>query len=136
MGRRKQVVLTNLELAVMRVVWQAQPEALRVREVVELLNARLPRPLAYNTVQTMLNILREKGVVRSRASTGRAYLYSARLSREEVSTSMVSDLVERLFDGRVEPLLVQLVENENLDRNELEQLKQIIETQLDDGGTE
>jgi predicted transcriptional regulator len=47
---------------------------------------------------------------------------------------MVADLVERLFDGRVEPLLVQLVENENLGRDELEQLKKMIESQLDDGG--
>src|SRR5215510_3482690 len=47
----------------MRAVWDAQPRAVRVRDVLEAVNARRRAPLAYNTVQTMLTILRDKGVV-------------------------------------------------------------------------
>src|SRR5690606_31430510 len=105
--KRKPTLLTNLELQLMRVVWDAE-EQLTVGAVVGRLNAWRGRPLAYNTGETMLAILREKRVVEARAGGGRAHRFRARVSQEEVTTSMVGDLVERLFDGKVEPLLVQL----------------------------
>jgi predicted transcriptional regulator len=132
MSQKKPVLLTNLELAVMQVVWSAHPDALTVREVVAGINEGRRKPLAYNTVQTVLTILKEKGVVRSRAGEGRAFRFTAKRSLEEVSTCMVSDLVERLYAGQVQPLLLRLVESDSLERSELEQLKEIIETQLDD----
>jgi predicted transcriptional regulator len=131
-ARQRQTLLTNLELAVMRVVWKVAPEPLTVREVVDHLNRGRRKPLAYNTVQTMLTILKDKGVVESRAGAGRAHRFRARVSREEVSTSMVGDLVERLFDGNVQPLLLQLVGTETMNREELRRLKALIEHQLDD----
>lgn len=132
MGRKKPTtLLTNLELAVMRVVWAAD-EPLTVREVVDRLNEGRRKPLAYNTVQTMLTILRDKGAVATRAGSGRAHRFTARVSQEEVSTSMVGDLVERLFDGRVAPLLVQLVGDDSLSRDDLRELQSIIQDQLDD----
>ncbi len=130
--RRRTTLLTNLELAVMRVVWAAAPEPLTVRAVVDGLNEGRRKPLAYNTVQTMLNILRDKGVVECRRGTGRAFDYRSVRSQEEVTTSMVGDLVERLFDGHVQPLLLHLVEQERLSRDELASLKDLIEDQLDD----
>lgn len=134
MARKKPTLLTNLELAIMRVVWESA-EPLTVREVVEYLNRNRRRPLAYNTVQTMLTILREKGVVGSRAGEGRAHRFSARVSQDEVTTSMVGDLVERLFDGKVQPLLVRLVGDESLGRDELRQLRNLIQDQLQDEET-
>jgi len=132
MGRKKKTtLLTNLELEVMRFVWEAE-EPLTVRDVVDRLNAGRRKPLAYNTVQTMLTILREKGVVLTRASEGRAHRFAPRVSQQEVSSSMIGDLVERLFNGHVEPLLVQLVGNESLSRPELEALKHLIDDQLHD----
>lgn len=124
-------LLTNLELAVMRVVWTADGP-LTVREVVDRLNTGRRKPLAYNTVQTMLTILREKGAVTARPGPGRAHSFSPRVSQEQVSTSMVGDLVERLFDGQVAPLLVQLVGNESMSRDELRDLQSMIQDQLED----
>ncbi|MFH0945220.1 MAG: BlaI/MecI/CopY family transcriptional regulator [Planctomycetota bacterium] len=131
-SKKQQTLLTNLELAVMRVVWDSQSGPPTVRDVVDQLNAGRRKPLAYNTVQTMLTILKEKGVVESRAGAGRAHRFRPRITRAEVTTSMVGDLVERLFDGNVQPLLLQLVGNESMSRDELENLKMIIESQLDD----
>ncbi|MBI4880596.1 MAG: BlaI/MecI/CopY family transcriptional regulator [Planctomycetes bacterium] len=125
-------MLTNLELAVMREVWAAAPEPLTVRGVADRLNRGRRRPLAYNTVQTMLAILREKGVVESRAGSGRAHCFRSRVTRQEVTTSMVGDLIDRLFDGKVEPLLLQLVGGESLGRADLERLRSLIESQLCD----
>lgn len=129
---RKALVLTNLELDVMHAVWTDDGKPVTVREVVEKLNANRRKKLAYNTVQTMLTILKEKGAVRVKSGAGRAHLYVARRSRDEVTTSMVDDLVERLFDGRVQPLLVHLVEDATMSRDELKRLKSWIDEKLDD----
>lgn len=134
MAREKpKVVLTRLELEVMRVVWEgAAAGDTTVRGVVAKLNEGRGRALAYNTVQTVLNILRDKGVVRVRSGQGRAFVYVPRITREQVTTSMVGELVERLFDGEVQPLLLNLVERESLSRSELESLKRLIDERLDD----
>jgi BlaI family penicillinase repressor len=132
MPRTKRILLTNLELEVMHVVWDAQDGALTVREVVDGLNDGRQKPLAYNTVQTMLTILKDKGVVGTSLGAGRAHRFFAKATREQVTTSMVGDLVDRLFQGDVQPLLLQLVGNDRLTREELEALKRKIETQLVD----
>jgi len=125
-------VLTNLELEVMQVVWAAGPEPVTVRDVVEHLNRSRSKKLAYNTVQTMLVILRDKGVVEARKGPGRAHAWRPTVSRDTVSSSMVGDLVDRLFAGRVEPLLHHLVEREGLDRDELAELRRRIDKELED----
>lgn len=129
---KKTKLLTNLELEVMRGLWEEQPRALTVREVSRHVNTGRSKELAYNTVQTMLAILRDKGVVEVAKGSGRAHLWKARLSEREARTSMVGDLVERLFGGEVQPLLLHLVEGDRLERNELEALRALIDEQLSD----
>ncbi len=132
---RSKVLLTRLELEVMRAVWSAgEQREPTVREVVLRLNAGRRPPLAYNTVHTVLNILRDKGVVRGRPGEGRAHVFQPRVTRDQVTTSMVGELVERLFDGDVQPLLVNLVEREALSRADLEKLRRFIDERLDDAG--
>lgn len=135
MAGRKTILLTKLELEVMREVWEAKPIALTARDVVDRMNRSRSKPLAYNTVQTVLKILEDKRVVVSEPGPGRAHLFRPRVSRDQVSTSMIGDLVDRLYDGEVEPLLVHLVGNEKLSRDELLKLREIIDSQLDDEGT-
>ena len=84
---RSKAVLTRLELEVMRGVWGTEPgRGLTVREVADRVNVGRRKGLAYNTVQTVLNILRDKGAVRVKAGDGRAHLYLPRVSRERVTT--------------------------------------------------
>lgn len=130
MSKRSAKRLTDLELEVMGAVWEAGERPVTVREVVERLEARGARPLAYTTVQTMMNILRRKGALKSRPGPGRALLYSAGLSREAATASMTEEFVERLFGGRAEPLLARLIEHESVDRETLADLKRAIEEQL------
>lgn len=130
--RSRPALLTKLELEVMRAIWEAQPDELTVREVVDRLNAGRSKPFAYTTIQTMMTILKRKGVLRSKPGSGRAHRYSSCVSRDEVTSSMVGDLLERLFDGNARPLLAQLVEHESLERDQLEELRELIDTQLDD----
>jgi len=120
--------LTDLELEVMQAVW-AEQKPVTVREVAERLEARGKR-LAYTTVQTVMNILRGKGALKSKPGPGRALVYRAGISRAEATASMTSDFVARLFGGRAEPLLAHLIEHESIDRESLAELKRAIEEQL------
>ena len=121
--------LTDLELQIMQVVWQANEEALTVRAVVERLEDA-GRPLAYTTVQTMMGILAKKGALEVGPGPGRAHVYRPRWSRDEATTSMTEDFVTRLFGGEARPLVAHLVEKERLGRDELQELKALIEREL------
>jgi predicted transcriptional regulator len=122
--------LTDLELEIMHVIWEAHPEPVTVREVAERLKSRTGRDHAYTTVQTMMGILRRKGGLTSRPGPGRAHTYSADITRDAATGSMTRDFVERLFGGQAETLLSRLLDHESVDRGTLEELKRRIETQL------
>ena len=123
--------LTDLELEIMQVVWDAHPAALTVRTVAERM-AATGKSLAYTTVQTMMNILKKKGVLVAEPGAGRAHEYQARVSRSDARRSMTTDFVDRLFRGEAQPLLAHLLSHESVSRDELELLKRQIETQLED----
>jgi len=82
--------------------------------------------LAYTTVQTMLNVLHRKGRVK-RALRGRAYEYEPLLSRDRAVRHAVRDIIDRLFGGSVDALLMSLVDTKQLDRQRLTRLKDLIE---------
>ena len=120
MGRQKNENLTPLELKIMNVLWEAGPADVRA------VQGNLDRELAYTTVQTMLNILHRKGKVRRRLKD-RAYFYSPAVSRTQVARQTVGDLVERLFGGSAESLVMSLVETKHLTREKLAELKEMVE---------
>ncbi len=116
--------LTPLELQIMKVLWDSGPSN------VQAVQDRLPgrSKLAYTTVQTMLNVLHRKGRVR-RILRGRAYEYEPLLSRERAAGNALRDLIDRIFGGSVEGLLMSLVNSRQLDPKELEKLSKLIEGQ-------
>ena len=122
--------LTDLELVVMRAVWELGPAPVTVRDVVERLNAGDARNHAYTTVQTIMNILVGKGALESSRGPGRALLYEAGLTHEQATASMTEEFLGRLFGGRAEPLLARLLEHQSVDRDTLAELKRAIEEQL------
>ena len=125
MGRkRKTGQLTPLELEIMKVLWDTGPAT--VQTVQERL-AGEPR-LAYTTVQTMLNILHRKGKVK-RTLKDRAYFYKPVVSRSQVVGQHVSDIVERLFGGSAESLVMSLVETKHLTPKKLARLQKLIKEQ-------
>ena len=118
----------------MRAVWDAQPSAVRARDVVEAMNERRAEPLAYTTVQTMLTILVDKGYVEVVSTEGRAHHYRARVSHREASKRLIGDLVERLFEGRPGSLLQMLVDDPTIDEAELLRLRKWVDARLSDRG--
>lgn len=113
--------LSELQLAVMRVLWQQKKAA--VAEVQEALKSE--RDLALTTVATVLTRLERAGLVAHRA-VGRHYMYRPLVSEEEVRRSMVSALAERLFEGDVAALVSHLVNAREIKPGDLARVKQLI----------
>ena len=111
--------LTPLELEIMNVLWETGPAN------VQTVQQRLKRELAYTTVQTMLNILYRKGKVK-RTLENRAYLYQATISRRQVVNHTIGDLIERLFGGSAENLVMSLLETKHLTPQKLARLNKLL----------
>jgi predicted transcriptional regulator len=108
MAKVERATLTKLELQLMQVIWRRG--ASTVGEVQE----GLEQQLAYTTVQTMLNILERKGKLRRRLR-GRAYEYSATVTEAGASGHAVRDLVDRMFGGSSEELVMSLIQSKQID---------------------
>lgn len=122
MARKKTTdQLTPLELEIMKVLWNSGPAC--VQQVQQLLTA--DPQLAYTTVQTMLNVLYRKGKVK-RSLKDRAYIYRPVVSRDQVVTSTMTDIIDRLFGGSAESLVMSLVQTRHLTSEKLERLKRRI----------
>ena len=116
--RTKARVLTPLERRIMRVLWD--DGAGNVQKVLQGLTGE-PQ-LAYTTVQTTLNVLQRKGKVK-RKLVGRAYEYSAIVSQEAADSLAIKDVLQKVFRGSVDDLLLSLVRSKNLDARKLEELQ-------------
>ena len=120
MARRKAEHLTPLELEIMLVLWeQGAANVLTVQR-------NLKRELAYTTVQTVLNILHRKGKVQ-RAMKDRAYFYKPVVSRSHVTGEHMSDILDRLFGGSAESLVMSLLETKHLTPKKLARLQKLLE---------
>lgn len=122
MARRRSAGLTPLELEIMKVLWREGPSP--VQAVQERLGPK--RKLAYNTVQTMLNVLCRKGRVR-RQRQERAYRYAASITRLQAIRETVGDVVQRFFEGSPEELVMSLVETRQLTPARVERLVALLE---------
>ena len=126
MGDREKETLTKLELQVMQVIWRQGASN------VNAVQAGLEQPLAYTTVQTMLNILHRKGKLK-RKLVGRAYDYSATLSEAKAGGHAVRDLVDRMFGGSSEELVMSLIKSRQIDVKKIAELGKRLE---EEGGGE
>jgi len=115
--RRRSPTLTEQELEIMKIVWDR--ESVTVRDVYEALLER--RKVAYTTVMTMMKILEQKGRLK-KTQAERAYVYRAAQPKGQVIGAMVREFVNRVFNGSAEPLLVHLVEEHNLSKEDLDEI--------------
>src|SRR5438552_13154416 len=87
---------TDAELGILRVIWQVGSGT--VREILKAMNRDRKTEMGYTTVLKMLQIMTEKGLV-ERDESERPQIYSARLSQEQTQRQLVSDLLNKVFDG-------------------------------------
>jgi len=120
MGEREKDTLTKLELQIMQVIWrQGASNVGAVQEGLE-------QQLAYTTVQTMLNILEKKGKLK-RKLRGRAFEYSAKVSEARATGHAVRDLVDRMFGGSSEDLVMSLIKSRQIDAKKIAELSRRLE---------
>lgn len=105
----------------MKVVWAR--ETATVRDVYEALLER--RKVAYTTVMTMMKILENKKYLK-KTLADRAYVYRPAQPKGQVIGDMVRDFVNRVFNGSAEPLLLHLVEDDQLTKEELDEIRKSI----------
>jgi BlaI family transcriptional regulator, penicillinase repressor len=116
------VSISEAESVVMQVLWAKSPAA--TDEVM----AALARKASWqeSTVKTLLNRLLNKRAVRARKE-GRRYLYTPVITREEWLSRESSGLVDRLFGGRVAPLVAHFSQHRKLSKKDVADLKRLIQ---------
>lgn len=114
---------TDAEIEILRVLWQRGP--CTVREVQDTLNEA--KPTGYTTVLKLMQIMTDKGLVR-RDERQRAHVYEARLAQEQTQQQMVSDLLERVFNGSASNLVMQaLATSKTTSSEELTEIRRMLD---------
>jgi predicted transcriptional regulator len=108
---------TTRELEILKILWEQGPSS--VRAVHRLLMQK--EDVAYNTVQTLLRIMADKGLVAHHAE-GRTFIYTPRYSRDESAARFL----ERVFDGAADQLILSLLRTERIPPAELDRMHAMI----------
>jgi predicted transcriptional regulator len=120
--RSQSATLTEAELRIMQVLWDQGPAT--VQQVLETLPRE--KPLAYNSVLTIIRILERKGCVRH-VKDGRAHIYRAVLNQEEAKRTEIQHLLSRFFQNSRELLVLNILEDEGIEAGELARLRQMLD---------
>jgi len=118
---------TPREMDVMSILWDLGSGT--VSEVKE----RMPVPLAYTTVLSLMQTLEEKGLVRHEEA-GRAYRYFPLVDWQEAGKGELRRLLRKVFKGSPELLLVQLMSDRNVDESQLRRLRELLDDRLGEKG--
>ncbi len=126
MPARKPIQISEAESIVMQVIWDR--DSIPTEEVIAALGKH--GKWQESTVKTLLNRLLKKGAVKARKDN-RRYLYTAVLTREEWLAAESHGFLDRMFGGRVAPLVSYFSERKKLGKKDIEDLKKLIR-ELDD----
>jgi len=113
---------TDLELEILKILWQAGPQT--VDEVRRALAAR-DRELTHSSVITVMNIMVKKKYLK-RQKVSRAFQYQPCVSDKEVHRGMLGNLVDRVFQGSATAVMLELLETNDLDEAEIKEIRRMI----------
>ncbi|WHZ20786.1 MAG: Transcriptional repressor, BlaI/MecI family [Rhodanobacteraceae bacterium] len=118
--------ISEAESAVMEALWRKEP--LSAQDILDQVGVQ--RGWQEGTVKSLLNRLLKKRAVKA-ARDGRRYLYRPQISREQYVFGESKSLVDRLFGGRVAPLVAHFSEQRKLSKKDIAQLRELLKD-LDD----
>ena len=121
---RKTQMVTDRELEIMKILW-ARGQA-SVRDVQEDLN-RETGPVAYSTVQTLLNIMEEKKGLVHHVVEGRTFVYHPKKTSEGTIRELTRKFVDRVFDGALDRVMVALLDSKPTTAEDLDRLRAMID---------
>lgn len=113
---------TQAELEILRVLWVRGPSS--VREVQQTMSEA--RTTGYTTVLKLLQIMARKGLV-ARDERERTHVYRAALAQEQTQRQLVSDLLERAFNGSASQLILQALAAKRTSPDEMEEILRVLE---------
>lgn len=117
--------LTKAEEQIMHVLWDLEKGF--VNDIVTLLPE--PKP-AYNTVSTIVRILEQKGFIAHKAY-GRTHEYYPMVNKEDYSREYLNNFTRNYFSSSYKALASFFAQSENLSINELEEIKLLVEEQIE-----
>ena len=121
--------LGRLQFRIMQVLWERGRAG--AREITDALNER-GENVAHSTVQTLLRQIEAKGAI-SHETEGRGFVFFPKLKEDRVKRSATRDLLDRVFGGDVGGLVAHLIRDEGLSRQELDELKRLIDAARREG---
>ena len=113
---------TQAELEILRVLWQRGPSS--VREVQQTLSET--RLMGYTTVLKLLQIMARKRLV-ARDERERTHVYRAALAQEQTQLQLVTDLLERAFDGSASQLILQALAARRASPDEMDEIRKVLD---------
>ncbi len=116
------IPLSRSERELMELVWDKAEST--VMEIAQLINQR--RPVARNTVRTLMERMEEKGWITHRVE-GRSYVYCAVVPREESLGQRVLDMVDKACGGNPEKLMMALLEYRGLSEEEAKRIRTMLD---------
>lgn len=122
MARPKHLGLTENELSVMKELWAQAP--LTVAEILERLGRR-PKP-AYTSLLTLVQTMEKKKYI-THEKQGKAFIYYPKLQKQSYMKGEIKRISERLFESSPLSLVMNLIQTEQLSKDELKQLKKMLE---------
>lgn len=117
--------LGRVQLVIMQVLWERGRAT--AREITDAINRR--EPIAHSTVQTLLRGLEEKGAV-SHEARERTFVFFPLVAEHEFKQSATRDVLERVFGGSVSGLVAHLLKNENVSREEVEEIRKLVNRRI------
>lgn len=123
MAKKSLIPLSPSETEILRIVWDLK------KATVQEVCGKLPpeRQVKYATVQTLLRRLEKKGYV-SHESPGKAHVFQPVARKKEVIGRAVSSFLDRLFGGDPRPLIQYLAENRDINKEDIEDLRNILDS--------
>jgi predicted transcriptional regulator len=115
-------LLTETELELMTILWRLGEGS--VADVIALLPKA--RDLAYTSVSTIMRILEQKGILKTRKE-GRGHIYTPQTKKTDYEAKTVKHVVDRVFDGTPVALVRQLLDSVDLNEGDLKELRKMIE---------
>jgi predicted transcriptional regulator len=110
---------TDAELAILSVLWSRGPST--VRQIAE----QMGREAGYTTILKLLQIMTEKGLV-VRDEAARTHIYAAASTQDQTQRQLVTDLLERAFDGSAAKLVLQALAATRTSPDELAEIKKLL----------
>jgi BlaI family transcriptional regulator, penicillinase repressor len=113
---------TSAEVSILRILWARGPST--VRDVFEELNKT--RRTGYTTVLKLMQIMLQKGRLR-REESQRTHVYHPTVSEQDTQKRLVRDLLDRVFAGSAQKLILRALDASNVSKRELGQLRKMLD---------